>query len=162
LSNPSQGRHEKLKEQIMTSWAEFAQQAPEFAEFGKARFQSGVAYLSTLRPDGSPRVHPITPIIGEQLFVFMESSSPKGKDLQRDGRYTLHCSVENMDGGEGEFYVTGQAKLTADPALREQAMRAASYSPQDIYILFVFSIESAFMNCYVKGKPNYRRWRASG
>lgn len=52
----------------MTSWKEFEQQAPEFAEFGKARFQSGVAYLGTLRPDGSPCVHPVTPIIGEQLF----------------------------------------------------------------------------------------------
>lgn len=70
----------------MTSWKESEQQAPEFAEFGKARFQSGVAYLGTLRPDGSPRVHPVTPIIGEQLFLFMEPTSPKGKDLQRDPR----------------------------------------------------------------------------
>jgi len=75
----------------MTSWEEFAQQATELAEFGKARFQSGVAYLGTLRADGSPRVHPVTPIIGEELFLFMEPTSPKGKDLQRDGRYTLHC-----------------------------------------------------------------------
>ncbi|HRW98083.1 MAG TPA: hypothetical protein P5280_01265 [Cyclobacteriaceae bacterium] len=29
----------------MTSWKEFAQQAPEIAAFGKARFESGVAYL---------------------------------------------------------------------------------------------------------------------
>ena len=56
----------------MTSWMEFERQALELAEFGKARFQSGVAYLGTLRADGSPRVHPVTPILGEQLFVFME------------------------------------------------------------------------------------------
>lgn len=41
----------------MTSWQEFTQQAPELAAFGEARFQSGVAYLGTLRPDGGPRVH---------------------------------------------------------------------------------------------------------
>ena len=64
----------------MTSWKEFAQQAPEIAEFGKGRFQSEVAYLGTLRADGSPRVHPVTPIIGEQLFLFMEPTSPKGID----------------------------------------------------------------------------------
>jgi hypothetical protein len=45
----------------MTSWAEFAKQAPEFAAFGEARFRSGVAYLGSLRADGSPRVHPVTP-----------------------------------------------------------------------------------------------------
>lgn len=144
----------------MTSWTEFAQQAPEFAEFGKARFQSGVAYLGTLRSDGSPRVHPVTPIIGEQLYLFMEPTSPKGKDLQRDARYTLHCSVEDSSGGGGEFYVRGRATLIDDPNVRDQAVRAASYVPQDQYILFVFSVEFAFMNSYVDGKANPRRWQA--
>ena len=103
----------------MASWTEFAQQAPELAEFGKARFQSGVAYLGTLRPDGGPRVHPVTPFLGEQLFLFMEPTSPKGKDLQRDGRYTLHCSVNDSSGGEGEFYVRGRATMITDPVLRD-------------------------------------------
>jgi hypothetical protein len=143
----------------MTSWVEFSQQAPELAEFGQARFQSGVAYLGTLRPDGSPRVHPVTPIIGEQLFLFMEPNSPKGKDLQCDPRYTLHCSVEDSNGGGGEFYVSGRATLTADPLMREQAARACSYVPQDHYIVFIFSIEFAFMNTYVDGKPQSRRWK---
>src|SRR5512135_223179 len=133
----------------MANWSEFAQQAPEMADFGKARFQSGVAYLGTLRADGSPRVHPVTPIVGEQLFLFMEPTSPKGKDLQRDGRFNLHCAVENMSGGGGEFSVSGRARLVSDPDLRQQATRAAPYTPQDTYILFVLSIEVAFMNQYV-------------
>jgi hypothetical protein len=145
----------------MTSWAEFAAQAPAFAEFGKARFSSGVAYLGTIRADGGPRVHPVTPIIGEQLFLFMESTSPKGKDLKRDARYTLHCSVEDMNGGGGEFYVRGRGALTLDPLMREQAVRASSYVPQDAYILFVFTIEFAFMNRYVDGKSNPSRWQAA-
>lgn len=145
----------------MTSWQEFTQQAPELAAFGTARFQSGVAYLGTLRPDGGPRVHPVTPIMGEQLFLFMEPTSPKGKDLQRDGRYALHCSVEDMSGGGGEFYVRGQATLTDDPVVRAQAMRAASYSAQDRYILFVLSIEFAFMNQYVDGQSHSQRWQAA-
>jgi hypothetical protein len=117
-----------------------------------------VAYLGTLRADGSPRVHPVTPIIGEQLFLFMEPTSPKGKDLQRDPRYTLHCAVENSGGGDGEFYITGCAALTTDPLVREQAVRASSYVPADRYILFVLSVETAFMNTYVAGNPNPRRW----
>ena len=145
----------------MTSWSEFAKQAPELAEFGKARFQSEVAYLGTLRADGSPRVHPVTPIIGEELFLFMEPTSPKGKDLQRDGRYTLHCSVEDSEGGEGEFYVRGRAKIVDDPLVRARAIEAAPYDPQDRYILFMLSIEFAFMNTYVEGEANTRRWQSS-
>ncbi len=145
----------------MTSWAQFAKQAPEFAAFGKSRFQSGVAYLGTLRADGSPRVHPVTPIIGDQLFLFMEPTSPKGKDLQRDARYTLHCSVENSSGGDGEFYVRGRGLFTADPLMREQAVQASSYVPQDYYIVFIFTIEFAFMNRYIAGKSNTQRWQSS-
>jgi hypothetical protein len=146
---------------LMTSWAEFAQQAPELAAFGAARFRSGVAYLGTLRADGSPRVHPVTPILGVQLFLFMEPTSPKGKDLQRDGRYTLHCSVADAEGGEGEFYVRGRAVMTNDPILKAQAEQAAPYTPQDRYILFVFSVKFAFMNTYDSGEPNPRRWSSS-
>ena len=144
----------------MTTWAEFAQQAPELAAFGKARFQNGVAYLGTIRSDGGPRVHPVTPIIGDQLFLFMEPTSPKGKDLQRDARYTLHCSVEDSSGGQGEFYVRGRAILSADPLVRAQAMQASSYVPQDRYILFMLTIEFAFMNTYVAGNPAPQRWQA--
>lgn len=144
----------------MISWQEFEQQAPELAAFGLARFQSEVAYLGTVRADGSPRVHPVTPIIGEQLFLFMEPTSPKGQDLQRDPRYTLHCSVEDSGGGSGEFYIRGRAALTSDPRLREQAAQAASYEPADRYILFVLSVEFAFMNIYEDGQPNPRRWSA--
>ena len=144
----------------MTSWQEFAQKAPEFAAFGAVRFQSGVAYIGTLRPDGAPRVHPCTPVIGEQLFLFMEPTSPKGHDLQRDPRYVLHCSVEDMSGGGGEFYVRGRATLSDDPLQRAQAVRAAPYTTQTHYILFVLSVEFAFMNKYVDGKPTTQRWQA--
>ena len=144
----------------MATWKDFAQQAPELAAFGEARFRSGVAYLGTLRADGGPRVHPVTPIIGEQLFLFMEPTSPKGKDLQRDARYSLHCSVENSSGGDGEFYVRGRGTFSDDPLLREQAVRASSYAPAEQYIVFVFTIEFAFMNTYVGGKSNTRRWQS--
>lgn len=48
----------------MTSWVEFAQQAPELAAFGETRFRNGVAYLGTLRADGGPRVHPVKAPVG--------------------------------------------------------------------------------------------------
>jgi hypothetical protein len=143
----------------MTTWKAFEQQAHELAAFGKARFQSGVAYLGTIRSDGSPRVHPVTPIIGEQLFLFMEPTSPKGNDLRRDRRYTLHCAVEDSGGGGGEFYVRGRATFIDDASIREQAIAAASYTPKAHYILFVLTVEFAFMNTYANGKPETRRWQ---
>lgn len=142
----------------MTSWAEFARRDPELARFGMERFGSGVAYLGTVRPDGSPRVHPVTPILGEQLFLFMEPTSPKGADLQRDPRYTLHSSVEDPSGGGGEFYVRGLATLTGDPILRERATQASPYVPEDRYVLFVLSVEFAFKNQYIDGEPTPERW----
>ncbi len=144
----------------MISWSEFSNQVPVLGAFGKARFQSGVAYLATVREDGGPRVHPVTPIVGEQLFLFMEPTSPKGKDLQRDGRYTLHCGVEDSNGGNGEFYVRGRATLVTDPAIRAQAVQAASYTPRERYILFVLSLEFAFMNQYTEDGPQSQRWEA--
>ena len=50
----------------MASWSEFSKQAPELAAYGAKRLGGDrVAYLGTLRPDGGPRVHPVTPILGE-------------------------------------------------------------------------------------------------
>ncbi|MCB0032912.1 MAG: hypothetical protein KDE51_02740, partial [Anaerolineales bacterium] len=92
--------------------------------------------------------------------LFMEPTSPKGKDLQRDGRYTLHCGVEDSDGGGGEFYVRGQGRLVDDAHVRAAAVEASSYKPQERYILFVFTVEFAFMNRYLDGEPNIQRWRA--
>lgn len=142
----------------MAIWMEFTRQAPELAAFGEQRFGGGVAYLGTLRADGGPRVHPVTPIVGDQLYLFMEPTSPKGKDLLRDPRYTLHCAVENMEGGGGEFYVRGRATLVDDGAAREAAVRAAPYTPQERHILFALSVEYAFVNTYEAGNPGPRRW----
>lgn len=149
------------KERRMSSWLAFEREAPELAELGRRRLEGRVAYLGTLRADGGPRVHPVVPIIGEELFLFMEPTSPKGKDLARDGRYALHCGVEDSNGGEGEFAVRGRARLTEDAALREQAVRACPYTPREDYILFVLSVEYAFWNHYdAEGRAQPRRWRS--
>lgn len=67
------------------SWKTLEAQHPELAALGAERLNGKVAYLATLRADGAPRAHPMTPILGQdQLFVFMEPTLPKGHDLQRD------------------------------------------------------------------------------
>src|SRR5688572_17938176 len=92
------------------SWEDFASAEPELAAYGEQRLKAGPAFLATVRADGLPRVHPVTPIIGEgHLLLFMEPTSPKGQDLQRGSGYALHCWVSNNEGGEGEFRLTGHA-----------------------------------------------------
>ena len=144
------------------SWSAFEEKNPELANFGASRLHGQVAYLATLRKDGAPRVHPVTPIIGQgHLFVFMEPTSPKGHDLRRDGRYAIHCAVGDSSGAGGEFSVRGHAQIIDDPELRTIAVQLAPYSPADRYILFDFNIEYAASTVY-EGESVLRQfWRQS-
>jgi hypothetical protein len=143
------------------SWAEFEQDAPDLATFGRERFTSQVAYLATVKKDGAPRVHPVTPIVGGgHLFVFMEPTSPKGHDLRRDGRFALHCSVRDSSGESGEFLVSGRAELSDSAELRSVATTHAPYAPADRYFLFELHPERAFSTEYPDGgEPVRRRWK---
>jgi general stress protein 26 len=110
------------------TWKLLEIQAPHIAGFGKARLHNKVAYLATTRKDGSPRLHPFTPIIGEgHLFVFMEPTSPKGNDLRRGSRYAIHCSVTDTSGESGEITLSGTARFIEDPAERALAERISPY-----------------------------------
>jgi hypothetical protein len=141
------------------SWQDFALAEPELAAFGETRLKSSPAYLATVRPDGMPRVHPVTPIIGEgHLLLFMEPTSPKGQDVQRGSGYAMHCWVRSDDGGEGEFWVAGHAYFTDDPAMRELAT-TYGYQPQDRYILCEMTVETAASTMYSStGEPTRKRW----
>lgn len=77
----------------MLSWTDFAAEAPALEAFGRRRLERRIAYLATIRADGSPRVHPVSAfIVGGCLAVYMEPTSLKVADLRRDVRYALHCS----------------------------------------------------------------------
>ena len=146
----------------MPTWAEFAASAPDLAARGENRFREAeVAYLATVRPDGSPRVHPVTPIIGEgRLFLFMEPTSPKGRDLRANPRYALHSLVADQHGAGGEFHVRGRAALVTDPSVRPIAAAAAPYSPAGRYILFELDVEEASSTVYEGKTPLRQRWPA--
>jgi hypothetical protein len=144
----------------MLSWREFEALQPEMARFGEERLKFRVMYLASLRADGSPRVHPFSPFVGNShLYAFMEPTSPKAKDLQRDGRYAMHSLVTDGDGTNGEFLISGQAVLLTDSATRDAAIRASPYKPKDRYILFEFKVNSCLTNYYTDGTPNVKRWK---
>jgi hypothetical protein len=123
-----------------------------------------IAYLATIRPDGSPRVHPVSPFIaGDYLFVYMEPSSPKGHDLRQDTRYALHCGVEDNSGGQGKFLVNGQAREIDDEEIRAEAFAQAStlgHNPQARYVLFELRVEEALAAVYEADQPKRTRWKA--
>ena len=149
----------------MATWKEFAAAVPELAAFGAQRLTGRVTYLATLRSNGAPRVHPVTLHIGDgQLFVYMEPTSPKAHDLQRDCRYAIHNSVENTNGGEGEFAIRGQAKVVDDSKARTAFFEIATtegFHPDNRYIFFEFSIENALATVYDGDQPKRNRWDAS-
>lgn len=142
------------------SWHTFESQAADIAEFSRVRLHDKVAYLATIRKDGSPRVHPFTPIIGEgHFFVFMEPTSPKGFDLRRDHRFAVHCSVTDNSGESGEVSMSGKARFIEDPGLRALAVKICPYSPADRYILFELDPEAVTLTEYPDGGAVRRHWK---
>jgi hypothetical protein len=142
------------------SWRRLEEERPELAGFGAERMHGKVAYLATVRKDGSPRVHPFTPIIGDgHLFVFMEPTSPKGHDLERDPRYAIHCSVTDNSGQSGEFIITGRAHRVEDLQLRALAVRLCTYTPSDRYVLFEFDVETAASTIYPQHEAVREHWK---
>lgn len=148
----------------MAAWREFAAAEPTLAEFGAGRFRdAGVAYLATITPDGGPRVHPISPfIVDGRLFTYMYPTSPKGHDLRRDPRYSLHGAVDDSTGAGGEFSVSGTAIAIEDDETWQAVIETLTreQSPIGRYVLFEFSIARASAIAYVDGATSVRRWRA--
>ena len=146
---------------ISASWKEFEASAPELAQFGRERLHGHVSYLATIRKNNLPRLHPLTPIIGDgHLYLFMEPTSPKGKDLDRGSAYVLHSSVADTAGSNGEFQLTGYADRVRDATARQHAISVASYEPEARYILFELSIVEAFSTVYRNDLPVRTRWKA--
>jgi hypothetical protein len=146
----------------MVTWGEFEAGAPELAEFGASLLLGSPAFFATTRSNGIPRVHPVTPIIGDgHLFLFMEPNSPKARDLDEQHSYAMHNGVPDSSGTGGEFWITGRGARVDDVEVREVAAIASKYSPADRYILFELEVSEARCNGYGDVElPEPRRWRA--
>jgi hypothetical protein len=146
----------------MADWSSFVRAAPALAAFGARLLDLRPAYLATVDSRGRPRVHPVTPIIGhDDLFLFMEPTSPKGRDLRDRGTYALHNGVPDADGTGGEFSIRGTAVLVDDADGRAIAAAAATYEPADRYILFRLTIDEARCAGYGDVElPQPTRWAA--
>ena len=137
----------------MATWGEFAAARPDMAEvLVKLLDWIPITYLATVRSDGAPRVHPVCPVMAEgRMFVAIPPSSPKGRDLRRDGRYAMHALPGKRD---DEFYVTGQAVLVEDEATRRLVAETAKHEVRAEEIIFEFDIEHTMTAYWEKvGQP---------
>jgi hypothetical protein len=146
----------------LATWADFERADRAIATFGRERVDRHVCFLATVRADGSPRVHPVTPWVAVgRLLVRMYPTSPKAGDLQRDPRYGLHSMMDNDDGEGGEFAVRGTATTLADPLLLADAFGPIGGPGTEApLIVFELGIDEVNTTIYEKGDPIRGRWRA--
>jgi hypothetical protein len=128
----------------MARWSEFAAAAPRLAGvvYGLLhQYGPGLGYLATVRADGGPRVHPVSPVVyGGGLYCFI-ISSPKRRDLERDGRYALHAFPP--DSSEDEAYLAGRAGRITEAALVARLAHEMRAEPRVDWRLYEFTIEVA-------------------
>jgi hypothetical protein len=149
----------------MKRWADFASEAPELAEAGRALiYQVAIplGYLATVRKDGGPRVHPVCPVIANGgLYVFIGNQSPKLHDLKRDGRFALHSFP--IPDGDDEFYVSGRSRVVTDRQVRDVVYEAftatgASTSNDTLFELWLERALHAGYSRPPSWPPVYTRW----
>lgn len=130
----------------MATWSEFVAAAPELAAAVRGlvhQFGPGFSYLATVRPDGGPRLHPVSPVITDDGLYCFIIDSPKRRDLDRDGRYALHSfPPEETD---DEAYLTGRAVTVTDPSRRARVASACRAAGSVDWLLYEFTVETAML-----------------
>jgi hypothetical protein len=130
----------------MASWSEFAAAEPHLAAAVRAlleQYGPAMGYLATVRPDGGPRVHPVSPVFtAEGLYCFV-IDSPKRRDLERDGRYALHSYPPEES--DDETYLAGRAYPVRDRRLVDSLAGALRASPRVDWRLFELTVETAML-----------------
>ena len=152
----------------MVSWGVLADRDPELAALGLDRFErTGLALVGTLRKNGWPRISPVEPVIaGGQLYLGMMWQSVKALDLLRDPRCTVHSTVSDRHGTEGEFKVYGRAVDVTDHAERDRFAKALfekiGWRPEEPdYHLFSVDIQSAAWAVIRDGERIQKVWRSA-
>ena len=107
------------------------------------QYGPGFGYLATVRADGGPRVHPVSPVITDEGLYCFVIDSPKRRDLERDGRYALHSFPPEES--DDEAYVAGRAWPVSDDATVARLALAARAAPHADWRLFEFTIEVAML-----------------
>ncbi|MBV1853315.1 pyridoxamine 5'-phosphate oxidase family protein [Catellatospora tritici] len=131
----------------MATWSEFAAATPWLASSIRAllhQYGPGMGFLATVRADGSPRLHPVSPIVTDEGLYCFILDTPKRRDLDRDGRYALHAyPAEDSD---VEACVTGRAYPVTSPVTVDHLARTHRAAPLADWRLYEFAIETALLH----------------
>jgi len=130
----------------MASWSEFAAAQPDLAAAIRALLQQygpAMGYLATVRADGGPRVHPVSPVFTRAGLYCFVVTSPKRHDLDRDGRYALHSYPP--EDNDDEAHLTGRAHPVSDAALITHLAGGLRAAPEVDWRLYELTIDTAML-----------------
>ena len=148
-------------------WEEFRRSDPELAALEEERFdRTGLVLLGTLRRNGWPRISPVEPLItAGHLYLGMMWQSQKILDLLRDPRCTVHSTISDREGTEGEFKVYGYAVDIQDLEARRcygdtlyEKIQVRPEEPE--YHLFSVDIQSVAFVIIRDEKMTHQVWNA--
>lgn len=107
----------------MTTWNEFAEDAPKIATVFTRRHSAtgNLCLLATLRKDGSPRISPIEPRVFEgELWLVGMPGTTKFRDLGRDPRFCLHTATVDAHVSDGDAKLWGVVRDVRDRGVQER------------------------------------------
>lgn len=144
----------------MSTWQEFAEEAPELAKAVRARFEATKHHvLATLRKDGSPRVSGTeVTFSGPELTLGSMLNARKAADLLRDGRCAIHANPGDgsMEGGDAK--VSGVAYEVRDAAAKAELL-GGERPPGGDYHLFRVELAEVTLTT-VEGALVIKHWRS--
>jgi pyridoxamine 5'-phosphate oxidase-like protein len=147
-------------------WGDLEARAPEIARLGKDRIdRTRIAFLGTVRRDGSPRISPVEPYLsqGHLLFGTM-TRSLKTADLLRNPRCVLHSTLVGPESGEGELKVYGRAVEAADQIRNGCQGGWWLGKPRELAVVFSLDIDQAtFVSWDLAAEEmTIRQWSRAG
>ena len=157
----------------MATWSEFAVEAPWLADAIRSllhQYGPGLGYLATVRADGGPRVHPVSPVVTDDGLYCFVVDSPKRHDLERDGRYALHTFPP--EDSDDEAFVSGRATWVGDTDIIARLAGLTRAEPGIDWRLFEFTVTVAMLARHSGAalgasrtpgvRPSYHVWRDRG
>jgi hypothetical protein len=142
----------------MTTWAQFENEARDFAATVRARFEAAETHiLATIRKDGSPRVSGSeVQFTGQQLTFGSMLNAAKARDLQRDGRCAIHANPSPDARDTGDAKVAGIAREVTGEAKNAYATGS---EPGEDFHAFVLDLNEAVITSVEGDELVVRVWR---
>lgn len=123
----------------MTSWQQFAEDAPQIAADVRRRLAASRHHvLATLRRDGSPRVS-ATELHwrDDRLELWSMPGSRKALDLRADGRFSVHAQPGEASMADPDVKFSGVAVEVTDPDARRRWIEQAGPASTESHLFAV-------------------------